>query len=89
MLSASVSLSSATSMLGFGGFATSTRVPHTVPQLLLFLGSIGVFTTVWASLRQTLQSARDDELERKQSEDEFREKYDSWVRAHRARYGGY
>ncbi|KAI5856934.1 hypothetical protein BZA05DRAFT_415650 [Tricharina praecox] len=80
MLNAAASFSSsATNMLGFNIIATTTRMPRSVPQLLLFLGSIGVFTTVWASLRQTLQSARDDELERTQSEAEFREKYDSWV----------
>ncbi|KAA8911693.1 hypothetical protein FN846DRAFT_904228 [Sphaerosporella brunnea] len=58
------------------GLNIISKAPTAMPQLLLVLGSIGVFTTVWASIRQTVQNQR-DELERRQSEEEFQEKYDS------------
>jgi hypothetical protein len=77
---------SASTLLGLSLIA---KAPTAMPQLLLVLGSIGVFTTVWASIRQSVQNSRDEQLEKQQSEEEFQEKYDSWIRDHRARYGGY
>jgi hypothetical protein len=71
------------------GLSLVAKAPTAMPQLLLVLGSIGVFTTVWASIRQSVQNSRDEQLEKQQSEEEFQEKYDSWIRDHRARYGGY
>lgn len=83
-------ITSSLSFPAFMGFSTNTKVAAPTSPLLLFLGSIGVFTTytVWTSFRQLIQN-REEQLERRRSEVEFKERYDTWVRAHRERYGGY
>ncbi|KAF8246476.1 hypothetical protein K440DRAFT_631952 [Wilcoxina mikolae CBS 423.85] len=83
-------IASSLSFPAFMGFAPTKSTTAPTSPILLFLGSIGVFTTytVWTSFRQLIQN-RSEQLERRRSEIEFKERYDTWVRAHRERYGGY
>lgn len=68
----------------------TTKMTNSTPPILLVLGSIGVLTTytVWSNVRQSILE-REEQLERQRSAAEFNERYDTWVRAHRERYGGY
>ncbi|CCX29808.1 Protein of unknown function [Pyronema omphalodes CBS 100304] len=68
----------------------TARLSTSTSPVLLFLGSIGVFTTygIWNALKNSFEE-REALLEQQRNEAEFKERYNVWVTAHRERYGGY